>query len=130
MGYGRRLGSQEQSVGALTCYRRHRETGGTVRRRREYAGVESVALEMRPSAGSDRFVAFGRGRNDEGPHVHDVRSLCADSGGLGELDSRVRVAAVAEGVLREVLLVVVLGVEVRRLAGRPDLGGDLTQPPR
>src|SRR6478609_1034506 len=47
------------------------------------------------------------------------------SGGLGELHARVGVAAVAERVLREVLLVGVLGVVVRRLAGGADLGGDL-----
>src|SRR4051812_45832165 len=45
-----------------------------------------------------------------------------------ELHPGVGVAAVAERVLREVLLVGVLGVVVRRLAGRPDLGGDLTEP--
>jgi peptide-methionine (S)-S-oxide reductase len=37
------------------------------------------------------------------------------------------VAAVPERVLREVLLVLVLGVVVRRLGGRPDLGGDVTE---
>src|SRR4249919_2992109 len=56
--------------------------------------------------------------------------LFNDSGRGWELDPGVRVAAVAERVLREVLLVGVLGVVVRRLAGRPDLGGDLAEAAR
>ena len=46
-----------------------------------------------------------------------------------ELHPQVGVAAVAERVLREVLLVVVLGVEVRRVGGRADLGGDGAEAP-
>ena len=49
----------------------------------------------------------------------------ARSGGFGEPDARVGVAAVAEGVLGEVLLVLVLGVVVLRRRG--DLGGDVAE---
>src|SRR3954453_21876823 len=50
------------------------------------------------------------------------------SGRVGEPHAGVGVAAVAERVLREVLLVLVLGVVVRRLGRRADLGGDVADP--
>src|SRR5215210_4149800 len=59
-----------------------------------------------------------------GPWPGEAESMRV-SGRLGEPHSRVGVAAVAVGILREVLLVDVLGVVVRRRG--LDLGGDLAE---
>src|SRR6187397_1592727 len=58
---------------------------------------------------------------------HQASGAARRSSSRGELDPGVGVASVAEGVLGEVLLVVVLGVVVRRR--RLDLRGDVTEPP-
>src|SRR3954447_15738187 len=68
---------------------------------------------------------LGRGPGARLHLFHERRAPDTTLSG-GELHAGVGVAAVAERVLREVLLVVVLGVVVRR--GLADLGGDVTQP--
>src|SRR6478735_1279495 len=84
-----------------------------------------------------RYLAMSAPRLSGGPGAHlypfherveadTTASGCASRRSAGELDAGVAVAAVAERVLREVLLVVVLGVVVRR--GLADLGGDVTEP--
>src|SRR6478735_2862577 len=78
--------------------------------------------------GPDRQSRHTNGAASLIPRVrHDHRTEAPPRSG-GEGHPGVGVAAVAEGVLREVLLVRVLGVVVRRLAGRADLGGDLAEP--
>src|SRR5512139_153235 len=85
---------------------------------------------MRYSAMPASCFSRGRGarRNLSTNGGSRIRQRAADFstrrlGAGGEGDSGRRVAAVAVGVLRQVLLVVVLG-EVER-AGRHDLGGDV-----
>src|SRR3954447_21456457 len=67
---------------------------------------------------------LGRGPGARLHLFHERRAPDTTLSG-GELHAGVGVAPVAERVLREVLLVVVLGVVVRR--GLADLGGDLAE---
>src|SRR6478752_5698938 len=92
--------------------------------------TDPVPVPTLPRTGCDGYDSV---RREFDARTHErLRTLgcgAASAKGSGrELHAGVGVAAVAERVLCEVLLVLVLGVVVRRLAGRPDLGRDVTEP--
>src|SRR4051812_44531810 len=91
----------------------------------------SAARVLPPPMGRHRIADEPFRQSSPRPSAHGCLArttpallVCGGPSGSGNGDARGRVAAVAEGVLQQVLLVVVLGVVVRRPAGRLDLGGD------